>query len=309
MTSFSIPAIDAASPAGDTGLEPVECASVAASASASSPFGRKLLSDLRAELPALSPKLREVAMFCIGHSSTLHKWHILELAAACKTTPASVVRLAQRLGLKGYQDLRIAFLGGLDERLDDRTTRAALVPVPSSDAIRGLDAVSTQIEAMKSLVSRPAFLDLADELAGADSIEVVGVGAADQLVASHVAMRLRPLAARRASGRGPWLIRVMLEPGEDVRRPVPQALRYGPRVLQFVGGRVSRTLTRTPAGSIVRLGRNPENVLCAWIFGDALATAAIAAAAGGAGPPMPLSFVAPRHDLDSPTPTLQEQSA
>ncbi|MEN9383736.1 MAG: hypothetical protein RL323_879 [Pseudomonadota bacterium] len=70
----------------------------------------ELLRQLQADAHNLSPALRRVAHFCIAHAHQLHQMRIQEVAQACQTIPAAVVRLAQRYGLTGFRELKLAFL-------------------------------------------------------------------------------------------------------------------------------------------------------------------------------------------------------
>lgn len=51
---------------------------------------------------------------------------IQEVAAASQTIPAAVVRLAQRYGLKGFRELKLAFCDALSSAIADGAPAQAL---------------------------------------------------------------------------------------------------------------------------------------------------------------------------------------
>lgn len=65
---------------------------------------------LRADLGSMSPKLREVAQYCLAHARHLHTYRIQYVAEQCHTQPVTVVRLAKRYGFRGFMDFKMAFL-------------------------------------------------------------------------------------------------------------------------------------------------------------------------------------------------------
>lgn len=65
-------------------------------------------------LPSLSPKLQQVAHYCLQHARQLHLCRIQEVAQRCETQPVTVVRLAKRYGFRGFLDFKMAFLAGTD---------------------------------------------------------------------------------------------------------------------------------------------------------------------------------------------------
>ena len=61
-------------------------------------------------LPSLSPKLKQVAAYCLQHARHLHLCRIQDIAQHCDTQPVTVVRLAKRYGFRGFLDFKMAFL-------------------------------------------------------------------------------------------------------------------------------------------------------------------------------------------------------
>jgi RpiR family carbohydrate utilization transcriptional regulator len=67
-----------------------------------------LLASIRAALPSLVPSERRVAEVCLERAAEVAEWSAADLAAAAGTSNATVVRACQRLGLRGFQHLRLA---------------------------------------------------------------------------------------------------------------------------------------------------------------------------------------------------------
>lgn len=63
---------------------------------------------LNRELRILSKKEKEVCTYLMEHSKDVVHMAITELAEKCKTSEPSLVRLAQKLGYKGYQAMKIS---------------------------------------------------------------------------------------------------------------------------------------------------------------------------------------------------------
>lgn len=70
------------------------------------PMGQQLAADLL----GLSPKLQQVAQYCLQHARHLHLCRIQDVAGQCNTQPVTVVRLAKRYGYRGFLDFKMAFL-------------------------------------------------------------------------------------------------------------------------------------------------------------------------------------------------------
>ncbi len=67
-----------------------------------------VLLTLRQALPGLSAAGTRVAKAVIGNPALVIDLTITELAAICDTSPATVARFCQRLGLSGYREFRVA---------------------------------------------------------------------------------------------------------------------------------------------------------------------------------------------------------
>ncbi len=81
---------------------------------------RDLEQQLAADLLALSPKLQQVAQYCLQHARHLHLCRIQDVADQCHTQPVTLVRLAKRYGFRGFLDFKMAFLAHTEDDTHDQ---------------------------------------------------------------------------------------------------------------------------------------------------------------------------------------------
>lgn len=89
----------------------------------------RLISELKARLPDLSPRLKVVAKYIVDHPSDFGLDPIRETARKCGVSTFTLVRMAQQVGFDGYDELREPFRHAL-------VSASALVDQP--DWINGL---------------------------------------------------------------------------------------------------------------------------------------------------------------------------
>mgnify|MGYP001267588350 CR=1 FL=1 len=261
--------------------------------------GPRLLAALRDELPVLSPKLRGVAQFCLQHASTLHRYRIHDVADACGTVPASIVRLAQRFGLAGFQDLKLAFVGDPACLPAPRTQPGPPPAGPGcAEAARAIEAVALGVERLDAVVRGAAFRHAVQGLRSARRIRFEGASEADHVVALHLRARLRAVGCLQVdaadpddAGDGLWWVQVVVsaEPAPDA---VPAWRAPGTaRALRLVPGPVHAPSTRADAEAGVTLlpvgGAAAHGLMFALALCEALAAAL--APVDGPSPPMSLS--------------------
>jgi DNA-binding MurR/RpiR family transcriptional regulator len=150
----------------------------------------RIATGVRARIEATKPTLRgadaRVAELLLKQPDVLIYQSVSEVADASTTSTATVVRFAQKLGFRGFHDLKLAVAQDLAAFAsstvdDDRTAleRVALLGVRS-------------IEDAAMLVSSDAFVAAVDVLNSARRILWVGVGTAASL-AQDAAYRFRAL--------------------------------------------------------------------------------------------------------------------
>jgi hypothetical protein len=244
--------------------------------------GPQLLAELRRQLPTLSPTLRRVAQFCIDHASSLHHRRIQDVATACGTIPASVVRLAQKFGLKGFQDLKLAFLHEPEPEAEARSSLSYLAASPHGRAAwQTLERSALDLASLKALVCSPAFAVAVRGLRNARQVQVDAVGEADRFIAMHLQTCLQ--AARRdrvdADRAGPlrdgveWCVQVAVW-AEAASGPAADspAGRTPPR-LRLLRGPVNRPVAPSGESVDITLGADAGRLSTALAFCEALAAA------------------------------------
>ncbi len=158
--------------------------------------GTGVRSRLRDEYGDLTPAQRRLAEFLLENLAVASDYTITDLAEAAGVSIGTISQLCRRLGLKGYQDLRLALAR-------DAVVLDASVAGQQLDLREGPPAVLGAIarvfgssqEALAETASRlePAALERAVSLlAEARRIECIGVATAG-LVAAEAALKLRKL--------------------------------------------------------------------------------------------------------------------
>jgi len=156
-----------------------------------------LLSRIRSEYDALSPRLKSIAHFVDTHADQVGILDIRSVADQCGVHPSAVVRFAKHFGLSGYADLRRRLRhrvlrslpplgGGHAKPLHDDMSTDGTDGLTESVLASGVAAVARLSELLASEDWRSALAMLRD----ATTIWVMGVGQAFP-VAVHLAQALR----------------------------------------------------------------------------------------------------------------------
>jgi len=145
----------------------------------------------------MAPAQRRLAHYLIEHSSTAPDLTITDLAEEAGVSVGTISQLCRRLGLRGYQDLRLGIAreavsvppGSLAGRTDaDRGASGPFASVADRVFGAGVEALT-----MTARQLDPRHLGSAVDLIGrAERVEWVGVGSAG-LVAAEGALKLRKL--------------------------------------------------------------------------------------------------------------------
>lgn len=247
--------------------------------------GRPLLQELQRALPTLSPKLGGVARFCIQHAATLHHYRIQDVADACDTMPVSVVRLAQRFGLKGFQELKLAFIDRVEAPEPLEQPGQAPPSTECAAALQDIEASAQGVTDLKALVLRPEFLQVAQALRGAPHIRFDWASDEDRWIATHLQARMRSVGCRQVDGgtrsagavqQAAWLVQVAVW---DDMAPAPGWFavgEFGPRVLKLSRGnlhRMNRLAALHSDGVVIQVGTDARRMLNALALCEALVTA------------------------------------
>jgi RpiR family transcriptional regulator, carbohydrate utilization regulator len=156
----------------------------------------RVRSRLRDEYGDLTPTQRRLAEFLLENLAVASDFTITDLASAAGVSIGTISQLCRRLGLKGYQDLRLALARDavvLEASAAGQRLEISAGPPEVRDAIARVFGSSQ--DALTETATRldPATLERAVALlVEARRIECVGVGTAG-LVAAEAALKLRKL--------------------------------------------------------------------------------------------------------------------
>jgi Helix-turn-helix domain, rpiR family len=150
--------------------------------------GPELVKQLEQALPRLSPKLREVARFCLVHRAQIHRARIQDVATRCNTVPASVVRLAKQLGHEGFHSFKFAFMDAVPGpggalRPDDVQAQA------SSAARHWLSQFDDDLDRLadlRSLIVDEVFSRALSWIHDSPALTITYQGEFDRLIALHL---------------------------------------------------------------------------------------------------------------------------
>lgn len=146
---------------------------------------------LRAAREHLQPAEGRVADALIGAGSQVLTLPVAQIADMAGTSQATVVRLAQRLGYRGFRDLRLDLVR--DEGAESgRTLFEEIAPTDTPDVVieKVAAAAVATIEESRRLLDTASVSRVVEALARAPRIEAYGVGASG-IVAIDAAAKLR----------------------------------------------------------------------------------------------------------------------
>jgi DNA-binding MurR/RpiR family transcriptional regulator len=136
---------------------------------------------LRERFDDLTPELREAARWVIDHPTDVALLSMREQARRAGVTPATMTRLAQRLGLPGYEGVRKLYADAVRRRPDGYRERAEQLLVRrdrEGDAALVQDTFASLAHHMQDLSSPAAierFTAAADQIARADHVFCLGL--------------------------------------------------------------------------------------------------------------------------------------
>jgi DNA-binding MurR/RpiR family transcriptional regulator len=150
------------------------------------------LLKIRAERDQMSAIERRIADYILDEPHLLRDYSSQQLANALKISQSSVVKFSQKLGFKGYPDLKYS-IGESLARGDggDRDSNVDQRPEdPHSALAESLWYSKTQAEQETRLINPSKKIDaIADAIAGAGKVFIIGLGE-DGIPARWFAMRL-----------------------------------------------------------------------------------------------------------------------
>jgi DNA-binding MurR/RpiR family transcriptional regulator len=141
----------------------------------------RLDARLKAEFETLSPQMKEAARWVIDHPADVALLSTREQARRAGVAPATLTRLAQRLGLSGYDGLRKVYAEAVRQRPESYRGRAAELLARTAregDAALVQDIFAALTHHLVNL-STPgvirAFAAAADRIATAEQVFCVGL--------------------------------------------------------------------------------------------------------------------------------------
>jgi len=149
--------------------------------------GKALLSAIYTDQGQLSPKLRNLAVFCLRNAHAIHRMRILELAAQTDNIPSTVVRFAKRYGYQGFHDFKLAFLqeSGFGASVQPPSLQT-IRPAGQQAATWELDTASANAMALKDLVGTTSFQQAVRWTQNASTIGLLPRTIDDRVIAWHL---------------------------------------------------------------------------------------------------------------------------
>ena len=215
------------------------------------------LLKIRAERDQMSAIERRIADFLLEESHLLRDYSSQQLANALKISQSSVVKFSQKLGFKGYPDLKYSIGEAVARGGEGVEPESAVLSGDAQEAAaRTLWQAKSRAEEETRLLNPPDRLDaLASMVAEAEKTFVVGIGE-DSVMARAFAMRLSLLGFLAIHHFDPVLV-----PAEvSSSRRDDLLVLFAERGEAATLSRLAR-LFRTRGGKVVSVTRHTANAL------------------------------------------------
>jgi RpiR family transcriptional regulator, carbohydrate utilization regulator len=142
---------------------------------------RAVLATTRSVLPSLQPSDARVAQLIIDEPDAVVYRSVSEVAEAAATSSATVVRCAQKLGFKGFHDLKLA-LAQERATFEAAQPEATIADPRLAVVSQVLTAGAQTVRDAAALVDPEAFDAIVSALCAAERILFVGVGTSGPLI-------------------------------------------------------------------------------------------------------------------------------
>src|SRR5216684_2598252 len=165
-----------------------------------------LVGLLKSGFDGLSPQLQEAARWVIDHPADVALLTAREQARRAGVAPATMTRLAQRIGLKGYDEIRKLYAEAVRRRPESFRARAEELLQrrdTEGDAALVHDVLSSlahHLQALTSAESIERFTAAAKLIAGAERVFCLGLRSSFAVAVRRV---VRAGRRRRRDGRRP----------------------------------------------------------------------------------------------------------
>ena len=132
-------------------------------------------------VPGLSPSERKVAEYLINHPVEAVGFNITKLAQKANTSTAAIIRFANRIGYKGYSDLRLHLakeVFSTEKPHEDRLLIELDESTTTDDIVKTMVGITHEsIEGLAKVIDRTALDAAVETIATARHIVICGVGA------------------------------------------------------------------------------------------------------------------------------------
>ena len=213
---------------------------------------------IRAERDQMSAIERRIADFLLDNAHLLRDYSSQQLANALKISQSSVVKFSQKLGFKGYPDLKFSIGESVAHHraIENADPAAGLLAHPYAALADTLWRRKMDAEMETRLINAPAQIEaIAAAIAAAPKLFVTGLGE-DGIQAQSFALRLSLLGLHSVHHADPVLLSTALASASqnDVM------LVFSEHGKQPALAQVSREL-RARGGKVVSITRHTANVL------------------------------------------------
>ncbi|MCF6459850.1 MurR/RpiR family transcriptional regulator [Clostridium sp. Cult3] len=143
-------------------------------------MSKSILIKMKQGMNSFRPSEQKIAKYIIDNPKEAGELSVMEMAKMSDTSVASVIRLCKTLGLKGYQDLKIAIsIGAMEDRKKDKVLHEEINADDSPKIILDKMAAGSiqAIEETREVLSIPNLEAAIDAIDKANSIHVFSVGA------------------------------------------------------------------------------------------------------------------------------------
>ncbi|MBO5051432.1 MAG: MurR/RpiR family transcriptional regulator [Clostridia bacterium] len=139
---------------------------------------------------------RRVADWLLSHPGEVLPFAIRELATACDTSEATIVRFSRRLGFNGYQELKLSLASEAEKRIIAPNITAEDSCFDVFEKI--CNDAYLSLERTKKTLSAPGMAAAADAIAAAGRVVLIGLGSSAS-VASDASDKLLRACCNSAS--------------------------------------------------------------------------------------------------------------
>lgn len=211
---------------------------------------------IRAERDRMSAIERRIADFLLDNAQLLRDYSSQQLADALGISQSSVVKFSQKLGFKGYPDLKFSIGESLARGDVEAAPAVGVEDDPHAALAEDLWQAKARAEAESRSLNPPQKIDaVADVLRGADKVFVIGLGR-DGIHARAFAMQLSLLGILAIYHFDPVMMPAGISPaaGRDV------LVVFSEHGRQASLGRIAQ-LFREHHGTVVTVSRHSANPL------------------------------------------------